>query len=317
MAAGTAADLLHILEWRVEEANRRLDLFLVERGLSPSRSHLQRLVREGRVTVNGQAAKASAPLKPGDLVRAEIPRPEAPVLEAEAMPLRVIYEDLDLAVIDKPPGIAVHPGAGLRKGTLANALVARWPELAHTGNALRPGIVHRLDKDTSGLMVVAKNEASYLALSRQFREREMHKEYLALARGELKPSRGKIEAPIGRDPRNRKRMAILEGGRSATTEYRVLEHLGGCTLVLVTPLTGRTHQVRVHMAAIGHPLIGDPLYGGRSPHLGRQFLHASKLGFRLPLGGEFKEFTSPLPQELEEVLTRLREDKRSSLEQVE
>lgn len=307
MPAGPLATPLSKVEWQVEEAARRLDHFLVERGLFPSRSHIQRLMREGRVTVNGRQAKASTPLKSGDWVRVEVPPPEPSGLEPEAMPLRVVFEDQDVAVIDKPAGVAVHPGAGRQRGTLANALLARWPGLATTGHTLRPGIVHRLDKDTSGLMVVAKNQASYLALSRQIKAREMHKEYLALTKGELRPARGRIEAPIGRDPRHRRRMAVVEGGRPATTEYRVLEYLRGHSLVQVTPITGRTHQVRVHMAAIGHPLLGDSLYGGGSPLLGRQFLHASALGFRLPSTENYEEFASRLPPDLEAVLEKLRE----------
>lgn len=308
MPPGMLSSPPSVTEWRVEDASRRLDQFLVERGLSPSRSHVQRLVREGMVTVNGQPAKSSTPLKPGDLVRAEVPPPEPAVLEPEASPLQVVFEDGDVAVIDKPAGIAVHPGAGVRNGTLANALVSRWPELASTGNALRPGIVHRLDKGTSGLMVVAKNELSYLALTRQIKDRKLHKEYLALVNGELKPARGRIEAPIGRDPRDRKRMAVLEGGRPATTEYRVLEHLKGYSLVLVHTITGRTHQIRVHMAAIGHPLVGDVPYGRASHLLSRHFLHATKLGFQLPSSGEYREFESPLPEDLEAVLAKLRQD---------
>ncbi len=310
MPSGTVAGPLSVMEWRVEEASRRLDLFLVEQGVSPSRSHVQRLIREGRVTINLQEARASTPLKAGDLVRAETPPPEPSVLEPEAMPLRVVYEDQDLAVIDKPAGIAVHPAAGRRAGTLANALVARWPDLATTGHVLRPGIVHRLDKDTSGLMVIAKNQGAYLALTLLIKAREMHKEYLALATGTLKPAKGRIEAPIGRDPRNRKRMAVVEGGRPATTEYHVLEYVGGHTRLLVTPITGRTHQIRVHLAAIGHPLFGDPLYGGGSSLLPRQFLHASKLGFRLPQSAEYKEFISALPPDLEQALEKLRETDR-------
>ncbi len=295
-----------VMEWRVEEASRRLDQFLVEQGLSPSRSHIQRLVREGWITVNGQPAKTSTPLKPGDLVRAEIPPPEPAALQPEESPLHVVFQDEDVAVIDKPAGIAVHPGAGVTAGTLANVLLFYWPDMASAGNSLRPGIVHRLDKDTSGLMVVAKNEGSYLALSGQIKDRKLYKEYLALVNGELKPARGKIEAPIGRDPRDRKRMAVVDNGRPATTEYHVLEHLKGYTLVLVHTITGRTHQIRVHMAAIGHPLAGDAMYG-RKPHLlGRHFLHATKLGFELPGSGEYREFESPLPPDLEAVLADLR-----------
>ncbi|MDP2659153.1 MAG: RluA family pseudouridine synthase [Dehalococcoidia bacterium] len=306
MPSGMLSSPLSVREWRVGEASRRLDQFLVERGLSLSRSHVQRLVRDGRVTVDGQPAKASTPLKIGDLVRVDVPPPEPAELAPEEFPLRVVFEDQDVAVIDKPAGIAVHPGAGVKRGTLANALVSRWPGLASTGHALRPGIVHRLDKDTSGLMVVAKNESSYLSLTQQIKDRKLYKEYLALVIGELKPATGRIEAPIGRDPRNRRRMAVVEGGRPATTEYRVLERLGKFSLVQVHTITGRTHQIRVHMAAIGHPLAGDALYGKGAQELGRHFLHATRLGFSLPASGEFTEFESSLPPDLEGVLYGLR-----------
>ncbi len=311
MLSGMLSSPSSVREWRVGEASRRLDQFLVERGLSASRSHVQRLVREGRVTVDGQAAKASTPLKIGEMVRVEVPPPEPSVLDPEEIPLQVVFEDQDIAVIDKPSGISVHPGAGVKTGTLANALVSRWPGLASTGHAMRPGIVHRLDKDTSGLMVVAKNENSYLSLISQIKDRKLYKEYLALVIGELRPATGRIEAPIGRDPRNRKRMAVVDGGRPATTEYRVLEGLGKFSLVQVHTITGRTHQIRVHMAAIGHPLVGDVLYGKRSQELGRHFLHATRLGFTVPSSGEFRRFESSLPPDLERVLYSLRACERT------
>jgi 23S rRNA pseudouridine1911/1915/1917 synthase len=295
-----------ILKWKVKRPARRLDLFLVEQGLGPSRAHIQRLLERGLATVNGRAAKASSPLKEGDQVRVEVPPPVPSELEAEYIPIQVVFADQDVLVVEKPAGLAVHPGAGQRSGTLINGLLARYPDLASLGCGQRPGIVHRLDKGTSGLMMVARNEAAYLNLSRQVKERQIYKRYLALVIGELRPERGRIEAPLGRDPRHRKRIAVVERGRPATTEYRVLERLVAATLVEIIPLTGRTHQIRVHFAAIGHPLLGDPVYGGRSPLLGRQFLHASTLGFRQPSTGQYLEFSSELPAELRGVLQQLR-----------
>lgn len=310
MTSETQSSLPSITEWRADVAFRRLDLFLAAKGLSPSRSLIQRLIRGGGVTVNGRPAEPSMTLRAGDLVRVEAPEPEQSELQPEAISLFVVYEDQDVAVIDKPAGLVVHPGAGCSSGTLVNALLARWPSLASTGSVLRPGIVHRLDKDTSGLMVIAKNEAAYLDLSRQIKAREIHKEYLALANGALRPAKGRIEAPIGRDPRNRKRMAVVERGHAATTEYHVLEYLSGYSLLKVITITGRTHQIRVHLAAVGHPLLGDTLYGGKSPLLDRQFLHACLLGFRLPQTGDYREFQSPLPPDLETVLSGLRESNK-------
>lgn len=311
MASGTTSRSTSVSMWRVEDPARRLDQFLVERGLLPSRSHVQRLVREGRVTVNGQPAKTSTPLKPGDRVVAEVPPPEPAALEPEERSLQIVYEDNDLAVINKPAGLAVHPGAGIRSGTLANALLSKWPDLGSTGSSQRPGIVHRLDKDTSGLIVIAKHPASYLSLTSQIKDRELHKEYLALVSGELRPARGRIEAAIGRDPRNRKRMAVVDSGRPATTEYTVVEAFKKYSLVRIITITGRTHQIRVHMAAIGHPLVGDAVYGRRSELLDRQFLHATKLGFRLPSTSEYREFESALPPELEQALASIRNEQNT------
>ncbi|MFQ5895726.1 MAG: RluA family pseudouridine synthase [Nitrospinota bacterium] len=244
----------------------RLDRFLAESLTDLTRSRLKRLIQSGRVRVNGEVAtKAGRALRAGDRVEVELPPPEPPALEAEPIPLEVLYEDPHLLVLDKPPGLPVHPGAGMRRGTLVNALLHRCPDLSGIGGAERPGIVHRLDKDTSGLLIVAKNDRSHLSLSRALKERRIRRQYLAIVRGEPRAERGRVEAPIGRHPTRRREMAaVRQGGRPAVTEWRVVERLGGYALLELTLGTGRTHQVRVHMRRIGHPVLGDPVYGGRA-----------------------------------------------------
>ncbi len=297
-------------EFTVSSPGERLDKYIAEQ-CRISRSYAQDLIAEGRVTVNGRPAKASYRLNTGDIVIASIPPPSPDSLSAEAIPLKIVYEDEDVIVIDNPAGLVVHPAAGHKKGTLVNALLACCPDLGQIKGSIRPGIVHRLDRDTSGLIMVAKNEAAHYSLARQIKQRTVEKVYIALVLGKLHPQRGAIEAPIGRHPGDRKRMAVVEGDRQAKTEYRVLEYLNDSTLLEVTPETGRTHQIRVHLAAIGHPVFGDPVYGKKSPLLGRQFLHAHKLGFKLPSNGKFVEFVSELPRELQEVVERLRVPRRN------
>jgi len=288
-------------EFTVTSPGERLDKYIAEQ-CRISRSYAQKLIEEGQVKVNSHPAKASHKLNTGDKVIASIPPPTSISLAPEAIPLKVLYEDKDVIVIDKPAGLLVHPAAGQKSGTLVNAILARCPDLGEIKGSIRPGIVHRLDKDTSGLMMVAKNDAAHASLSRQIKQRSIKKGYIALVLGQLAPECGAIEAPIGRHPKDRKRMAVVSGGREAKTEYRVIKYLDDCTLLEVMPETGRTHQIRVHLSAIGHPVFGDHIYGKRSPILERQFLHAHKLGFRLPSTGEFVEFTSELPPELQEVL---------------
>jgi len=241
-----------------------------------------------------------------------IPPPQPLDVEPEAIPLRIVYEDEDLLVVDKPAGLTVHPAPGHARHTLVNALLAHCGDLSGVGGVLRPGIVHRLDKDTSGLLLVAKNDRAHAGLSRQLKERTVEKGYLALVRGRIEQPEGVIEGAIGRDPRNRKRMAIVEGGRPARTAYRVREYLDGMTLVEVAPSTGRTHQIRVHFAAAGHPIVGDALYGKPSSLVGRQFLHAYRLAFRHPADGRAVAFESPLPADLEEALRLAREGRRDA-----
>lgn len=291
-------------EFTVAGTGERLDKYVAEQ-CQISRSYAQKLIDDGLVAVNEIAAKASQKLNIGDRIAVSIPPPSPISLAPENIPLKVVYEDKDLIVVDKPAGLLVHPAAGQRTGTLVNAILARCSDLGEINGSVRPGIVHRLDKDTSGLMMVAKNEAAQRSLSRQINQRSIKKGYLALVMGHLTPEQGAIDAPIGRHPKDRKRMAVVSGGREARTEYKVIKYLDDYTLVEVMPETGRTHQIRVHFAAIGHPIFGDHVYGKRSPLLGRQFLHAHRLGFRLPSSGEFVEFRSELPSDLEEVLKEL------------
>ncbi|MFC1974234.1 RluA family pseudouridine synthase [Chloroflexota bacterium] len=289
------------LKFIVDRPVRRLDSFVAE-SCQVSRSYAQRLVREGQVTVEGALAQSSRKLDKGDRVIVNFSLPELQVLTPEDIPLKIVYEDNDIVVVDKPAGLVAHPAAGQRAGTLVNAILAHCPELKLTQGSTRPGIVHRLDRDTSGLMVVAKNDAAQMKLSLQFKDRSVVKGYLALVAGHLAPEYGAIEAPIGRHPKDRKRMAVVSGGREAKTRYRVLRYLDDYTLVEAMPETGRTHQIRVHFAAIGHPVFGDPVYGRKSSILGRQFLHAYHLGFNLPSNDEFVEFKLELSSELLQVL---------------
>lgn len=294
------------LQLKVDRAGERADVFVARRCAELSRSHARRLIDEGLVTVEGRRLKPAERLPAGVTVTVNIPPPEKLDLLPENIPLTIIYQDNDLIVLDKPAGLTVHPAPGHPSGTLVNALLAICPDLRGIAGTLRPGIVHRLDKDTSGLMVVAKNDRARQAIARQLQQREVHKSYLALVYGTPSPREGVIEAPIGRHPRNRKKMAVVEGGRDAETRYRVREELPGYSLLEVEPVTGRTHQIRVHMAAIGHPVVGDATYGRRSDIVRRQFLHAWRLEFAMPLSGRQVEFISPLPPDLREALERLR-----------
>jgi len=288
----------------VDGSGVRLDKYVAEKYPDLSRTQAQKLVDDGFVTVNDRVAKAGLKLNLGDRVKITLPSPPPSPLLPEAMPLSVIYEDDDLLVIDKPAGLAVHPAPGHPSHTLVNAILSRVPDLPETDDSRRPGVVHRLDKDASGVMVVAKNAAAQLNLINQFKARSVVKAYLALVKGHLTQDDGVIEAPIGRDPRNRKRMAVVaEGeGREARTHYHVIRHVGDYTLLEIRPETGRTHQIRVHLSAIGYPVVGDKVYGVKSAHIPRMFLHACRLGFKLPSTGEYVEFTSDLPPDLEQAL---------------
>ncbi len=282
----------------------RLDKYLTKVLPEYSRAHLQKLIVQGYVLVNGQRTRASRKLNDSDVVTVELaPSPAHPL--PEPIPLAVVYEDKDVLVVDKPAGLTTHPAPGHPDHTLVNAILARCPDITTSGDLMRPGIVHRLDKDTSGLIVIAKNDPARDYLVSQFKSRTVTKGYLVLVRGRLSPEQGIIEAPIGRDPHRRRRMAIAEQGKEATTEYTVRKYVGSYTMIEVTPVTGRTHQIRVHLSAIGYPAAGDTTYGVRSPHVARQFIHAHRLGFRLPSNGEYRDFTSPLPPDLEKTLELL------------
>ncbi|MFN2463968.1 MAG: RluA family pseudouridine synthase [Candidatus Dormibacteria bacterium] len=288
----------------------RLDRFLAESGALPSRAVATRLVRLGAVLVNGQAVRASRALLAGDRVSLTIPDAEPALVPAEDIPLSVTFEDEHLMVVDKAAGMVVHPGAGRRTGTLVNALLALhdgWPSL---GGPERPGILHRLDKGTSGLMLVARTEVALRRLSSDLAHRRIHREYRAIAVGVLRDA-GMIDAPIARHPRERRRMAVVEGGRAAVTHFTAIEALRRHTLLAVRLETGRTHQVRVHLAAIEHPLLGDVTYGHAAPELiDRPALHSHRLEFDHPVSGEHLAFTSPLPADMESALEHLRGEKR-------
>lgn len=290
----------------VDTPGLRLDKFTGEKTPGLSRTHARELIDGGFVTVNGKKAKPSLKLNAGDKVEVTVPPEPASALEAEDIPLRIVYEDADLLVIDKPAGLAVHPAPGTPSHTLVNAILNYLPGIAKDADSLRPGIVHRLDKDTSGLILVAKNRAAQANLSGQFKNRTVKKTYITLVKGRLTPEKGAIEADIGRDPRQRQRMAVVADGRNARTEYRVIRYYGNNTLLEIKPETGRTHQIRVHLAAIGYPVLGDATYGVTSKYLNRQFLHAGKIGFNLPSTGEWVELESPLPEDLEKALEEIR-----------
>ncbi len=287
---------------RVLAGAERLDLFLAGQDLGLTRSQLRRLIDDGHVLLNGGTVKGSQRVRTGDRVSVSVPAPRPSKVVAQWMPLTVAFQDDELVVIDKPAGLSVHPGPGHPDHTLVNALLALCPGIQGIGGETRPGIVHRLDKDTSGLMMVAKSHAAHLNLSAQIKDRQVTKGYLALVAGVMTEDSGTIDAPVARDPRNRKRMAVVAGGREARTRYRVVKTLPGWSLLELYLETGRTHQIRVHLAHLGHPLYGDGVYGRASRTLNRHFLHAHHLGFRHPSSGEEVEFRSELPAELASVL---------------
>lgn len=289
--------------WTVE-LPARLDHFLAANATGYSRSQLQKWIREGFAAVNGRAASTGTRLKHGDIVSLAIP--SRPSLAPSHDNLDVVFEDDSVIVINKPAGMVTHPGAGNLTGTLASALAGRWPELATVGDPSRPGIVHRLDRDTSGLMVVARTEPARQGLIRQFAAHQVEKDYDALLVGRLEPAAGEIDAPIGRSAVERTDMAVRRGGKPAVTRYRVLEYLSNYSRVEAKIETGRTHQIRVHFAAIGHPVAADPKYGSGARVLNRQFLHAARLAFEHPTTQQLLAFHAALPADLAVALDRLR-----------
>ena len=281
----------------------RLDRLVQSAWPDISRSHGAALIRDGRVTLNGAPAKPSSAVRTGDAVEVIEGPPVAIEPTAQDIPVAIVYEDAFVAVVDKPAGLSVHPGPGHPDRTLVNALLGAMPGLSSLGGSERPGIVHRLDKDTSGLLAVAKTDAAHRSLTAQLKRRVVGKTYLALVTGAVSRDEGEVAEPIARHPRRRQRMAVVAGGRDALTRYRVVERFSGVTLIEASPVTGRTHQIRVHMAWLGHPLVGDPVYGKRSPLVERHFLHAARLAFWLPLDErERREFESPLPPDLRRAL---------------
>jgi len=299
----------------------RLDRFLTTLPAITTRSQVKHLIDDGRVQVDERARKASYPVRAGERIAIELPPPPPSTVEPEPLPLVVLYEDDDLVVIDKPPGMVVHPAAGVRSGTVVNALLHHLGALEDVGARERPGIVHRLDRDTSGVLVVARTAAALEGLAVQFRQRTLEKEYVALAHGRFAATSGIIDRPVGRDPVERKRMSVhSRTGRAAVTRWQVSERLHGATLLRLFPKTGRTHQLRVHLASLGHPIVGDAVYGGRQrrtrgvPEAAaaalqgcpRQALHAARLRFAHPRDGRAVEVVAPLPDDLRRVIDGVR-----------
>jgi 23S rRNA pseudouridine1911/1915/1917 synthase len=310
----------HELVAERDSAGQRLDAWLARRLPSLSRSRVQALIDEGHVRLEGATARPSTRVRPGQVVRVRVPAPVPAQPQPEDIPIAVVHEDAHLVVVNKPAGLVVHPGAGTARGTLVNALLRHVRDLSGVGGVLRPGIVHRLDRGTSGLLVVAKDDETHRSLVRQFAGRTVEKEYAALVLGTPARPAGEIDAPIGRDPVHRQKMSVrAPRGREARTSWRVEERFDGAALLRVRIHTGRTHQIRVHLASIGHPVAGDPTYGGtRTPSsrrvaareallsLERPALHAARLSFAHPASGARLAFEAPLPRDFEAVLERLR-----------
>lgn len=294
------------MEVVVKVAGARLDKALADL-TELSRAQANESIKAGEVLVNGKAVKAKYAVKEGDVISYQVPEEEALEYVAEDIPLDIVYEDEDVAVVNKPQGMVVHPSAGHSTGTLVNALMYHIKDLSSINGVVRPGIVHRIDKDTSGLLMIAKNDKAHNALASELKDQKSLRKYLAIVHGNLPNDRGIIEAPIGRSDKDRKKQAVTAKGKPALTRFHVLERFGDYTLVELTLETGRTHQIRVHMAYIGHPVAGDPAYGPRKTLKGNgQFLHAQTLGFTHPRTGELVQFTAEAPAIFQETLEQLR-----------
>lgn len=294
------------MELIIKESGIRLDKALADL-TELSRSQANEAIKNGNILVNGKAVKAKYSVKEGDLVTYDLPKPEVLEYEAEDIPLDIVYEDDDVAVVNKPQGMVVHPSVGHTSGTLVNALMYHIHDLSSINGVVRPGIVHRIDKDTSGLLMIAKNDRAHQALAEELKDKKSLRKYLAIVHGNISNDRGVIEAPIGRSEKDRKKQAVMAKGKPAVTHFKVLERFGNYTLVELTLETGRTHQIRVHMAYIGHPVAGDPLYGPRKTLKGNgQFLHAQTLGFTHPTTGESLRFSVEPPAIFQETLETLR-----------
>lgn len=305
----------HSLTVPLEGAGQRLDAYLATELEPMSRSRIQQLIKEGQVLVNGLPVKASYKLEADDELECQVPEPEVLKVEPEEMDLDIAYEDEAIIVINKPQGLVVHPCAGTKTSTLVHGLMHHCQDLSGINGILRPGIVHRLDKDTSGLLVVAKHDQAHQSLARQIQDRTMKREYLALVHGQTSASQGLIDVPLGRDPRDRQKMAALASGKEARTHYELLEHLENYTSVLCRLETGRTHQIRVHMAYLGHPVAGDPKYGRRKESLDwpGQALHAWHLHLLHPIEGTPMDFYAPLPPFYRKVMEDLGAEKTLAL----
>ncbi|WP_077622087.1 RluA family pseudouridine synthase [Sediminibacillus massiliensis] len=289
-----------------EENGVRIDKLLTQVNDEASRSQVQAWIKDSLVTINGVTVKNNHKCQAGEEISWEIPEAEPLEVEAEDIPLNIVYEDSSLLVVNKPKGMVVHPSAGHYSGTLVNALLHHCDDLSGINGVIRPGIVHRIDKDTSGLLVVAKNDQAHVSLAEQLKDKTVKRKYDAIVHGDIQHEYGTIEAPIGRDPNDRQKQAVVSGGKDAVTHFQVLERYEKYTHVQCVLETGRTHQIRVHMQYIGHPLAGDPKYGPRKTlEIKGQALHAGVLGFEHPQTGEWLEFEAELPEELQEVIKNL------------